>query len=61
MNITVQITDIRPPFAAEPAQHEVEVPLYREFLAVDGMGVWKANASVLMNQLQATAAVIKGM
>lgn len=61
MNITVQITDVRPPFAMEPAQHEVEVPMYREFLTIDGMGVWKANTIALINQLQATAAVIKGM
>ena len=61
MEITVRVTDIRPPFTTTPAQNEVEVALHKDFFTLDARtGALKANASALISQLQDSAAVIKG-
>lgn len=62
VNITVQITDSCAPAPAEPARHQVEVGLYKDFCFIDILdGTWKANAELLANTIQTSGAVIKGM
>lgn len=62
VTITVQITDSRAPAPAEPARHQVEVGLYKDFRFIDILdGTWKANAELLTNAIQTSGAVIKGM
>lgn len=62
LNVIIQITDSRAPAPAEPARHQVEVALYRDFRFVKLQdGTWKANAEMLANAIQTSGAVIKGM
>lgn len=62
INVIVQITDSRAPAPAEPARHQVEVGLYRDFRFLKPQdGTWKANAEMLVNAIQTSGAVIKGM